>query len=194
MQKKTFMRFFYLLAAIVLSAAGLTLLLVPNLLLETLHPTLHLSASEQVLSRQAGAGLLLAGLLNLLACRPGAPSTSLHALVLGYLVVFVACHGALLSLWWLWLAVALYALPLIPLPRSLPALGGNPDELRGQIKWFNARKGFGFIVTEDDREIFVHFRALRNGGRQSLRPGTRVRFQVRETERGDQADPVYIEE
>ena len=62
------------------------------------------------------------------------------------------------------------------------------------MKWFNPNKGFGFILDDSGEEIFVHFKAVRNGGRRSLRTGTRVRFVIRESERGDQADDVYIQQ
>ncbi|MCK0537263.1 cold shock domain-containing protein [Alcanivorax sp. CY1518] len=67
------------------------------------------------------------------------------------------------------------------------------NSLAGEVKWFNPNKGFGFILTEDGREIFVHFRALQNGGRRSLQQGARVRFVINETDRGEQADKVFIE-
>ena len=62
------------------------------------------------------------------------------------------------------------------------------------MKWFNPNKGFGFILTDSGEELFVHFKAVQNGGRRSLRTGTRVRFVIRESERGDQADDVYIQQ
>ncbi|ARB47795.1 cold-shock protein [Alloalcanivorax xenomutans] len=64
----------------------------------------------------------------------------------------------------------------------------------GEVKWFNPNKGFGFILTDDEEEIFVHFKAVQNGGRRSLRTGTRVRFTTRQSDRGEQADQVYIEQ
>ena len=188
---------FYVISAILLCAAGLALLLAPAASLQAFHPGLGVSAGEVLLARQAGAGLLLAGLINISAAVLPAPRKMLHRLTVVYLVIFMASHGAQQALWWLWLAVLAYALPLLSLARlplgrlSLPAAD---SQRRGQIKWFNARKGFGFIVTEEGEEIFVHFRALRNGGRQSLKPGTRVRFQVRKTARGDQADPVFVDD
>ena len=70
---------------------------------------------------------------------------------------------------------------------------GGDSRRRGEGKWFNPKKGFGFILADNGEEIFVHFKAIRNGGRRSLRAGTRVRFVVRQSERGEQADQVEIQ-
>ena len=106
----------------------------------------------------------------------------------------------------MWIAVAVYALPLllriirtvpvpdlpVPVPDlRVPALGGKARQ--GEVKWFNPNKGFGFLVTPEGDEIFVHFKAVKNGGRRSLRQGQKVRFTTRQTERGEQADEVTIE-
>ncbi|WP_166252186.1 cold-shock protein [Marinobacter salicampi] len=62
----------------------------------------------------------------------------------------------------------------------------------GTVKWFNVKKGFGFIVRESGDEIFVHFRAIRGRGRRVLRQGQLVRFNVVEADKGLQADNVSI--
>lgn len=64
---------------------------------------------------------------------------------------------------------------------------GNEE---GTVKWFNVKKGFGFIVRESGDEIFVHFRAIRGRGRRVLRQGQPVRFNVVEADKGLQADNV----
>lgn len=61
---------------------------------------------------------------------------------------------------------------------------------QGNVKWFNAAKGFGFVTLDDGREIFVHFRSIRGEGRRSLRDGQRVDFVVADTEKGPQAEDV----
>src|SRR5690554_6129565 len=62
----------------------------------------------------------------------------------------------------------------------------------GIVKWFNVKKGFGFIVRDSGDEIFVHFRAIRGRGRRVLRQGQLVRFNVVEADKGLQADNVSI--
>jgi len=62
----------------------------------------------------------------------------------------------------------------------------------GTVKWFNVKKGFGFIVRDSGDEIFVHFRAIRGQGRRVLRQGQLVRFDVVEADKGLQADNVSI--
>ena len=66
---------------------------------------------------------------------------------------------------------------------------GNEE---GTVKWFNVKKGFGFIVRDSGDEIFVHFRAIRGRGRRVLRQGQLVRFNVVEADKGLQADNVSI--
>ncbi|MCK5873392.1 MAG: cold shock domain-containing protein [Alcanivoracaceae bacterium] len=74
----------------------------------------------------------------------------------------------------------------------MPAGPLKAGELQGEVKWFNPNKGYGFILSDDGREIFVHFRAVRNGDRRTLKQGQKVRFGLRQSERGDQADDVRI--
>jgi len=62
----------------------------------------------------------------------------------------------------------------------------------GTVKWFNVKKGFGFIVRDSGDEIFVHFRAIRGSGRRVLRQGQLVRFGVIDADKGLQADNVSI--
>ena len=66
---------------------------------------------------------------------------------------------------------------------------GNEE---GTVKWFNVKKGFGFIVRDSGDEVFVHFRAIRGRGRRVLRQGQMVRFNVVEADKGLQADNVSI--
>ncbi len=59
---------------------------------------------------------------------------------------------------------------------------------RGTVKWYNARKGFGFITAADGSELFVHRRAL--GRLKSLRRGDVVAFRVEQGQVGPQAVAV----
>ena len=76
------------------------------------------------------------------------------------------------------------------LPR--PSGSGGGERERGTVKWFNASKGFGFIIVENGDEIFVHSQAIEGSGkgRRSLRDGQSVSFVVRESEKGPQAEEV----
>ena len=58
------------------------------------------------------------------------------------------------------------------------------------MKWFNVSKGFGFITLDNDEEIFVHFRSIREEVRRSLQDGQRVSFVVAESDKGPQAEDV----
>lgn len=60
----------------------------------------------------------------------------------------------------------------------------------GIVKWFNAEKGFGFIATENDGDVFVHFSAIQGEGYKSLDEGQKVEFEIEEGQRGPQAANV----
>ena len=62
--------------------------------------------------------------------------------------------------------------------------------LKGKVKWFNAEKGFGFIVGEDGKDIFVHFSVINQEGYKALADGDTVTYEVKTTERGPQAANV----
>ncbi len=62
----------------------------------------------------------------------------------------------------------------------------------GNVKWFNASKGFGFITRDSGDDVFVHFRSIRGQGHRVLHDGQRVEFAVSEGEKGLQADDVAI--
>ncbi len=60
-----------------------------------------------------------------------------------------------------------------------------PEE--GTVKWFNDRKGYGFITRTNGKDVFVHFSNIAQKGFKSLKEGDKVSFDVQETERGLQA-------
>ncbi len=60
----------------------------------------------------------------------------------------------------------------------------------GIVKWFNDKKGYGFIQQRDGRDLFVHFSSINMSGFKTLNEGDRVSFEVEETDRGPQAKNV----
>lgn len=62
--------------------------------------------------------------------------------------------------------------------------------MEGTVKWFNTRKGYGFIKGDDDQEYFVHYSSLPQG--TYLKENDRVKFESAETERGKQAKNVKL--
>lgn len=60
----------------------------------------------------------------------------------------------------------------------------------GTVKWFNAKKGYGFISDEGGQDIFVHFSALEMPGFKVLEEGEKVEYEVVEGEKGPQASRV----
>lgn len=60
----------------------------------------------------------------------------------------------------------------------------------GSVKWFNAKKGFGFICDEEGTDIFVHYSALQMDGFKVLEEGDSVQFEVINGEKGPQAAQV----
>ena len=67
--------------------------------------------------------------------------------------------------------------------------------MEGKVKWFNDKKGYGFIETENDGDIFVHYSGIEDsGGFRSLQEGGKVGFEIEQTQRGPQAVQVKKKE
>jgi len=63
----------------------------------------------------------------------------------------------------------------------------------GQVKWFNEKKGYGFIQREDgEKDLFVHFSAIQGDGFKTLKEGQKVRFEIEKTPKGVSAKNVQI--
>ncbi|MBW2595255.1 MAG: cold-shock protein [Deltaproteobacteria bacterium] len=61
---------------------------------------------------------------------------------------------------------------------------------KGIVKWFNEKKGFGFIQQEDGQDLFVHYSSINMDGFKTIVEGDEVVFEVEETDRGLQAKNV----
>lgn len=64
------------------------------------------------------------------------------------------------------------------------------ERVTGEVKWFNATKGFGFIKRDNGEDVFVHFSAIAGEGYRSLEEGQRVEFVVVQGQKGPQAQDV----
>ncbi|MGO8670134.1 MAG: cold-shock protein [Capsulimonadaceae bacterium] len=60
----------------------------------------------------------------------------------------------------------------------------------GKIKWFSDAKGYGFIDTGEEKDLFVHFSAIQQEGYKSLKEGQEVEYQVAQGPKGLQAEQV----
>ena len=60
--------------------------------------------------------------------------------------------------------------------------------LKGKVKWFNGKKGYGFIEREDkEKDVFVHDSAVREAGLRFLNEGDEITFEVEDGEKGPAA-------
>jgi len=68
------------------------------------------------------------------------------------------------------------------------------DRENGTVKWFNAKKGYGFISTESGEDVFVHYTSIRGDGYRALEDGQNVEFVITQGEKGPQAQDVVVVE
>ncbi len=67
------------------------------------------------------------------------------------------------------------------------------ERLTGRVKWFNAQKGYGFIVPDNGgKDLFVHYSAIQSDGYKTLKEGQKVEFEVDSSDRGDKAVNVTV--
>jgi cold shock protein len=64
--------------------------------------------------------------------------------------------------------------------------------LKGKVKWFDNKKGFGFINTEDGNDVFVHYSGIQAAGFRALEEGQEVTFEITKGKKGPQAVNVQI--
>ncbi len=72
------------------------------------------------------------------------------------------------------------------------------EDIEGVVKWFDPRKGFGFITGPDEQDIFVHYSCIEGDGFRVLKDGASVVYSAIETDKGwkathvKQADPDIV--
>jgi CspA family cold shock protein len=59
--------------------------------------------------------------------------------------------------------------------------------VKGTVKWFNERKGFGFLSQDDGEDVFVHYSSIEGSGFKNLTEGQAVEFEVQKGPKGLQA-------
>lgn len=62
----------------------------------------------------------------------------------------------------------------------------------GKVKWFNAEKGYGFITSDEGKDIFVHYSSIQADGFRTLEEGQKVSYDAVDSDRGQQASNVNI--
>ena len=62
----------------------------------------------------------------------------------------------------------------------------------GKVKWFDSKKGYGFILTDEGREIFVHYTGIVAEGFKALSEGQTVEYEIGSSEKGEQAVNVSV--
>jgi CspA family cold shock protein len=155
--------------------------------------------SRKILSSALLVSLVSIPFIYLLAAQSAALGTP-GQLFATIVIVYIASAGSA----WLSVRVAQSAKKPSKGNRASPRAGANGADKSqraadvaaeaareaGQVKWFNASKGFGFITRDTGEDIFVHFRSIRGDGHRVLKDGQRVEFSVSMGDKGLQADDV----
>lgn len=63
---------------------------------------------------------------------------------------------------------------------------------KGTVKWFNEKKGFGFLSQEGGEDVFVHYSSIQHEGFKTLKEGQAVEFEVQDGPKGPQAFNVKL--
>ena len=64
--------------------------------------------------------------------------------------------------------------------------------VKGTVKWFNEKKGYGFLSQEDGDDVFVHFSSIKQEGFKTLKEGQPVEFEIQDGPKGPQAVNVTL--
>ena len=66
------------------------------------------------------------------------------------------------------------------------------ERMTGTVKWFNDKKGFGFIKRDGADDLFVHYNSIEAEGFKTLKENDRVEFEVVTTPKGEAASKVVV--
>jgi len=69
-----------------------------------------------------------------------------------------------------------------------------PDRETGSVKWFDAKKGYGFINREDGEDVFIHYSSIQGTGYRVLQDGQKVEFEVVQGKKGLEAANLTVPE
>ncbi|TVQ64237.1 MAG: cold shock domain-containing protein [Phycisphaerales bacterium] len=73
-------------------------------------------------------------------------------------------------------------------------MNDNPErrlqDVEGEVKWFDPRKGYGFIIGPDGQDVFAHFSKIEGDGFRVLKDGSRVTYDAEHGEKGWQATRI----
>ncbi|MEQ8317869.1 MAG: cold shock domain-containing protein [Phycisphaerales bacterium] len=64
------------------------------------------------------------------------------------------------------------------------------EGIEGEVKWFDARKGYGFIIGPQGQDVMVHYSVIKGAGYRSLRDGSTVEYDAKKTDKGWKATRV----
>ena len=68
------------------------------------------------------------------------------------------------------------------------------EKVSGTVKWFDAKKGYGFITREGEKDVFVHYSAIQGDGYRKLEDGQAVEFTIVEGRKGLEASDLTVTE
>lgn len=147
------------------------------------------------------AGVTILAILLFPILVTGLQNDAGQAVTQGNLLQVPGISGFFVLLFVLTFVASLIVSLLLPSRRRRPRVSGTMVETdtedgreRGSVKWFNMKKGFGFITWERDNgaeeDVFVHFRSINGDGYRTLTEGQRVKFTVVKGEKGPQAENV----
>ncbi len=74
----------------------------------------------------------------------------------------------------------------------LPSRSSRVAMTKGRVKWFNDKKGFGFIEVKGEKDVFVHHSGIQAEGFKTLKEGDEVEFEISQDPKGPRATNVKV--